>query len=545
MKLFFTLLLGLLGLRSLAQTGIPVPALAHCDETMQRFMQRWQVLGASVALAKDGRLVYERAFGYADVARTTPLQPYHLLRVASLSKSVTALAMMKLVETGQLQLTHPVFGPQGYLTAAAYTQEIRDPRLYQVTVQQLLEHTAGWDRQVSCDGYGSGDPVEFPTHVAAVMGVANPVGDSTLIRFMLRRGLDFAPGTRFAYSNVGYLVLGKVLETVTHCPYEAWVRQHVLQPSGVHEAHLGRNLPAARLARESAYQSRFRLPSCYDPRQQVPAADGGYQVEAMNAHGGWLFSARALARLLTALDSGAAHPGLLSAATLRTMTRPSATNAHYAKGWMVTKGSWWHTGYLDGTATEMVHTATGYSWVILLNTSNGAPQFWAELDALGWQWLAGTTTWPAHDLFGPTQAARQAQAGARVASQVPLTWTAGSGTHRLVLLKADRPSTAFPLDGTAYSVGSALADGTLVAASEQGNQAWLPPLDSQRTYYACVVEFRQDKTTGNYPLYTLEEAPVAVLYPASGGQQTAALLSQPNPAQEALRGGAAPAWLTR
>lgn len=373
-------------------------------------MRRWHVLGASVALAKDGRLVYERGFGYADVKRTSALQPSHLLRVASLSKSVTALGIMKLVEAGQLSLSHSVFGPQGYLLAPAYTHEIRDPRLYQVTVQQLLEHTAGWDRSIGCDGYGSSDPVEFPTHVAAVMGVANPVGDSTLIRFMLRRGLDFEPGTRFAYSNIGYLILGKVLEAVTHQPYETWMREQILQPSGVQEARLGRNLPGGQLAQESAYQSRYQMPSCYNPTQQVPAAYGGYQVEAMNAHGGWLFSARDLVRLLVALDGTDTRPALLSAATLRTMVQPSGANAGYAKGWMVTGNNWWHTGCLDGTATEMVHTANGYSWAILLNTSDKSPQFWKELDALGWQWIAGARSWPTHDLFAPTQIAAHVQA---------------------------------------------------------------------------------------------------------------------------------------
>ncbi len=527
MKLLFTFLLGLLGLRSFAQTGVVVPALAHCDATVQQFMQRWKVLGASVALAKDGKLVYERAFGYADVGRTTPMQPYHLLRVASLSKSVTALAVMKLVEEGQLSLSHPVFGPEGYLGAAAYTQEIRDARLYRITVQQLLEHTAGWDRSIGCDGYGSCDPVEFPTHVAAVMGVANPVGDSTLIRYMLRQGLNFEPGTRFAYSNTGYLVLGKVIEAVTHQPYEAWVRQHVLQPSGVREAHLGRNLPTARLERESGYQSAYRMPSCYNPTQQVPAADGGYQLEAMNAHGGWLFSARDLVRLLVATNGLASRPALLAEDTRRSMTQPSAMNAYYAKGWMVNGGNWWHTGCLDGTACHMMRTADGYTWAILLNTNNSSGQFWQELAALGRQWQKGTTHWPAHDLFAPEQAASAVQASLRSASLTQLTWAAGSGTHRLVLLKADSPSTTFPVDGTTYAMASALADGTRVVAIEQGTSAWLPPLDPQRTYYARVVEYRQDATTGNHPVYTLEDSPTILLGPVSGTQQVLALDPKP------------------
>jgi CubicO group peptidase (beta-lactamase class C family) len=541
LKLLFTFLLVLLGLRSFAQTGVAVPALAPCDATMQQFMQRWKVLGASVALAKDGRLVYERGFGYADVARTLPMQPYHLLRVASLSKTVTALAIMKLVEEGKIDLSHPVFGPQGYLGAPAYTEEIRDERLYRITVQQLLEHTAGWDRSVSCDGYRTCDPVEFPTHVATVMGVANPVGDSTLIRYMLRQGLNFEPGTRFAYSNTGYLVLGKVLEAVTHQPYEAWVRQHVLQPSGVLEAHLGRNLLAARHERESAYQSAYCLPSCYDPAQQVPAAYGGYQLEAMNAHGGWLFSARDLVRLLLATSGSGSRPGLLSAASLRSMAQPSAANSYYAKGWMVNGGTQWHTGCLDGTASLMMRTAEGYTWAILLNTNNNSSQFWQELTALGSKWQAAVKSWPTHDLFAPALAARAVQAGQRSASPTQLTWAPGSGTHRLVLLKADGPSTAFPTDGTTYHVASTLADGTRVVAIERGTSTWLPPLDPQRTYYTSVVEYRQDATTGHHPVYTLEGSPAVVLGPVSSAQQALALA--PKPARSPRRLGSVLAGL--
>jgi CubicO group peptidase (beta-lactamase class C family) len=535
LKFLFTLLLGLLCLRGAAQTGIAVSELAHCDASIQQFMSRWSVLGASVAITKDGRLVYERAFGYADVARTVPLQPYHLLRVASISKPVTALAIMKLVEEGQISLTHKVFGPDGYLNSPAYSREIHDPRLRDITVQHLLEHSAGWDRSIGCDGYGGCDPIDFPTHVAEAMHTPNPVGDSTIIRYMLRQGLNFAPGTRFAYSNVGYLALGKVLEAVTHQPYEAWVRQHVLQPSGVLEAHLGHNLPTARLERESDYLSRYRMLSCYNTGQQVPAAYGGFQVEAMNAHGGWLFSARDLTRLALAADGQASPPDLLSAATLRTMMEPSATALNYAKGWMVNGGTCWHTGQLDGTASLVVRTASGYTWAILLNTSSGSAEFWQELQALGWSWLAGATSWPTHDLFAPARNAAHFQATAPAAGQVHLSWANGSGTRRLVLLKAGSPSTAFPLNGIAYPAASSLPDGTLVAFNAADSTAELTHLDPQRPYYARVVEYRQDASTANQPVYTLDGNPFVLMPPANPAQPLPQLALYPNPAENEVR----------
>jgi CubicO group peptidase (beta-lactamase class C family) len=520
LKFLLTLLLALLCLRSTAQTGIAGPELAHCDASMQQFMRRWNVLGASVAISKDGKLVYERAFGYADVARTAPMQPHNLLRVASISKTVTALAIMKLVEDGQLSLNHKVFGPDGYLNSRGYSKEIRDPRLRSITVQHLLEHSAGWDRAIGCDGYEGCDPIDFPTHVAKVMHAPNPVGDSTIIRYMLRRGLNFAPGARFAYCNVGYLILGKVLEAMTHQPYEAWVRQHVLEPSGVLEAHLGHNLPAAQMERESSYLSRYRMRSCYNGSGRlVPAAYGGFNLEAMNAHGGWLFSARDLVRLALAADGFDSRPDLLSAATMQRMTEPSAATPHYAKGWMLDGGTWWHTGHLDGTASLLERIANGYTWAILLNTANGSPQFWEDLKSLGWLWVAGAKNWPKQDLFAPAQNAAHLHITALDAAHTRLAWTNGSGTHRLVLLRADGPSTAFPLDGTAYPVASMLADGTIIAANTSDSTAELAHLNPQRTYYARVVEYRQDVTTVNQPVYTLDGNPGEVLTPAVLSQQ--------------------------
>jgi hypothetical protein len=244
-------------------------------------------------------------------------------------------------------------------------------------------------------------------------------------------------------------------------------------------------------------------------------------------------------RLLLATDGFASRPDLLATATLRSMTQPSAVNASYAKGWMVNGGNWWHTGCLDGTATEMVRTAQGYTWVILLNTNNNSARFWAELDALGWQWLAGAKSWPMHDLFAPAQAATDLWASAQQGGQTQLTWVAGTGTHRLVLLKADAPGTAFPVDGTAYPAPSLLADGTLVVANEESNSAWLPPLDTKRTYYARVVDYRQDTVTGNHPVYMLEGNPVVVLGPGNGTQQLATLVRAQKPTREVVPMGGA------
>ncbi|SMB93862.1 beta-lactamase [Hymenobacter roseosalivarius DSM 11622] len=518
MKKLYTLVLLLLSLRAGAQTGVPVSELAHFDAAIQQFVQRWDVLGASVALSRGDKLVYARAFGYADQARTTPLQPHHLMRVASLSKPITAMAIMKLVEEGRLELAHKAFGPEGYLSDAYYTEVIDDRRVYDITVQQLLEHSAGWDREKSCDGFASCDPIDFPEHVAQAMNVPNPVGDSTLVRFMLSKGLNFRPGARYAYSNIGYLVLGKIIEAVTLQPYEVWVRDHLLRPSGVREAHLGRNLLVDKQEREAEYDSHFQQSSCYGTGEVVPAAYGGCNVEAMSAHGGWIFTARDLTRLLMAVDGSSEKPGLLSAATIATMVEPSAVNARYAKGWQVNPaGNRWHSGCLDGTATYLVRAEKGYTWTILLNTRRDDAAFWQELDRLGWACVRGAAAWPAHNLVGPDQNAAQLTGTSLNKTSTLLKWANGTGNRRLVLMKADSPVDDFPLDGADYVAnprfgkGEPLAGGSFVVADGEADTVRVKDLDPNRAYFVRVVEYAKSETTSYQALYALEENATMIL----------------------------------
>ncbi|QDA60226.1 serine hydrolase domain-containing protein [Hymenobacter jejuensis] len=481
-------------------------------------MQRWKIPGASVAIARQGKLVYARSFGYADLQRTVPMQPYNLLRVASISKPVTAVAIMKLVESGQISLDHKAFGPNGYLNSPYYSSVITDKRIYNITVRNLLEHSAGWNREVACDGYGSSDPIDFPLHVAKVLHVPNPVGDSTLVRFLLAKGLNFTPGARFAYSNIGYLVLGKIIESVTGQHYEAWVRSNLLTPSGVQEAHLGHNLLADKLERESEYFSETRSRSCYGTRKDVQTPYGGCNLEAMNAHGGWVFSARDLVRFVLAVDGSPTRPDLLGPGTIDTMTQASAAQRHYAKGWMVNKNNtWWHTGSLDGTASCVVRTSAGYTWAILLNGRGPSNRFWNDLEDLGWDCINGSNAWPTHDLFAPELNATRLAAVPAGPQAVTLTWASGSGTRRLVVMKEGSPVDAFPLDGVAYtakgsfSSGDTLGRGNFVVADAAGASTTVSHLTPGKTYYARVIEYYQNESTDNQPVYSLDGNPTLSL----------------------------------
>src|SRR4028118_343657 len=213
-------------LPTFAQTGIPVGSMSQCDAQMQTFLNNYQIPGATFAITKNGKLIYMRAFGTANRAGTEMTQPYHMFRIASLSKPITSIAIMKLIENGQLNLSDKPFGPGGILNTDPYfaNANISDQRVYNITIQHLLEHSAGWNRDLPMPpgplspypwGYGSSDPADFPLHVTETLGEANPVTRRAQIKFSIQKGLDFTPGTAYTYSNMGYLVLGEVIEKKT------------------------------------------------------------------------------------------------------------------------------------------------------------------------------------------------------------------------------------------------------------------------------------------------------------------------------------------
>ena len=127
------------------------PEVSESEEQIQQFIDRWDIVGASVAIAKDERLIYAKGFGYANKEKGIQVEPRHLFRVASISKLITAVAIMKLKEEDQITLDQKVFGEEGVLNDPKY-QNIRDPRVRDITIYHLLTHSAGWDKigRASC-----------------------------------------------------------------------------------------------------------------------------------------------------------------------------------------------------------------------------------------------------------------------------------------------------------------------------------------------------------------------------------------------------------
>ena len=411
---------------STPQTGTYEPGLRVIDAAIEAFLHKWKIPGGAVAIAKDGRLVYNRGFGFAHRQAHTPVQPTHQFRIASLSKPITSAAILLLLEQGRLRLDSRVFGSGGILSDSSYGA-ITDQRVKQITVRHLLEHSAGWDRDVSKD-------VMFdPVKIARIMQVHPPADNKSIIRFALSRPLDFSPGTRYVYSNVGYAVLGRIIEKLSGVPYETFVQTHLLAPLGIRTMRIGNTLPGNSPGEEvEYYPTAFSklVPSVFGNNIWVPWAYGGFYLEAMDAHGGWIASASDLVRFVVAVDGFATKPDILSPATLQLMATPTpALKSGYGLGWWVNaKGSWCHTGVLPGSSSLLERTRDGYTWAILLNRRSTHNDYFRELNALIRDNIKQVKEWPTYDLFGvPVASAPAAIEGPDTSFYTPLLADTATG----------------------------------------------------------------------------------------------------------------------
>ena len=360
-------------------------SIQQVDQTVKAFLKRWSIPGASVAIIDNDRLVYAKGYGYANKRTRKRVTPTHLFRIASLSKPITSVAILQLVEAGKLRLDDKVFGALGLLNEYD-RQRVVDRRVLDITVQNLLNHSGGWDRD------RSGDPMFNSLLIAEQQGVPLPPDQSATIDYVLRQRLDFSPGTAYAYSNFGYCLLGRIIEAVTGVAYEQYVKDQVLSKCGIKTMEIG--LSNATLPQEVSYytEASERFSSSVFTQKRVKTPYGGFHLEGMDSHGGWIVSSVDLMKFLVRVNGLPHRKDILRPSTLRTMTEPSPVNRNYALGWAVNEaGNWWHLGSLPGASSVLARIHDGRGWWVLLNKRSLDSNFLSELDQLMWQALEGVT----------------------------------------------------------------------------------------------------------------------------------------------------------
>jgi N-acyl-D-amino-acid deacylase len=347
-------------------TGPAVAGVEAWDATAAALLKRWDIAGATLAAAEGGRLVVARGYGYADFDARELMQPGTLLRVGSVAKPFTAVALLRLADQGLVDLEAP-------LPTLLDLPATADPRLRLATVRHLLEHSGGWNRN------RSGDPIADQRTIAAGMGIEGPISSQDLVRYALGEPLDFDPGSHFAYSNVGYVALGRIIERLTGEPYETHVQHSVCAPSGISEMRIAGTRLEERLAGEARYYDYAGAPmitSVFPSDGSVARPYGWTHLPADDAAGGWVASAVDLTRFMTALDGTRVAPLLSTAMVSELTARPplpewSGAPSWYALGMQVQPTPlgeiWHHGGSMPGTSAEMMRAPEGRIVVLLLN----------------------------------------------------------------------------------------------------------------------------------------------------------------------------------
>jgi CubicO group peptidase (beta-lactamase class C family) len=386
--------------------GAPGVAMSEAfDGAVNSFMQARKIPGGALAVIKDRRLVYARAYGWADREKKEPVQVDSLFRIASVSKPFTAVAVLKLAAAGRLQLDAPAFD---CLQLEPLPGQKPDPRLPRITARRLLHHTGGWDRDQS------GDPMFMSDKIARANGEPPPANQRAIIRYMLGQPLDFDPGSRCAYSNFGYCVLGRMIEKMSGRGYAPFVQEEVLAPIGIRRMRPGVSRASGRAEGEVKYYMPAPGPGGGEPGAEPYT---GFCLEAMDSHGGWLASAVDLVRFAAALEDPARKSWLAPEARRMLYEPPappvsrqpdgSLQPVYYACGWNVRRvgpnggANYWHNGSLPGTFTLLVRRHDGLAWAVLFNQRSSDPKLPdGDLDRALHRAADAVAEWPGHDLFG-------------------------------------------------------------------------------------------------------------------------------------------------
>ena len=205
MKKFFLLLASFALLLTSSSSAFPTK---QTDRAIKRLTKEFQTVGVSAIIVKDGKIVYNKAFGYKDLESKEPLRNDDLMRIASISKSFTATAFMQLVEQGKVSLDDDISDLMGF--------RIRNPHFPDtpITLKMVLSHTASFNDK---GGYATLDKINPAINGDCVEGYRK-----------------YEPGKGYRYSNLGLNLAGAILEKVTGVRFDKYIKKQILDPLGMY-----------------------------------------------------------------------------------------------------------------------------------------------------------------------------------------------------------------------------------------------------------------------------------------------------------------------
>lgn len=394
--------------REITLTGLSASCFEHIDDLVVSFVRKWDVPGVAFALSKNGKLMHARGYGYSSKETGEPVQPTSLFRIASISKSITAAAILTLIEEGSLSLGDRVFE---LLAIEPPDGKVLNKRLEEITVRHLLQHTGGWNSEKR----PLRDPMFQTKFIAQNMGVEPPASAEVIIRYMLDQKLSFAPGKKYRYSNFGYCLLGRLIEKTSGMSYESYVAKSVLHPLSITRMQLGKTRAEHRAHDEVTYYQPnmgTRESVFSGTKTEVAAPYGSFCLESNDSSAGWIASVIDLLRFTRGLDFPDKNWQLTQDTIKQIGKRPEApawvsygepSSYYCGLGWFVRpvgaeQYNYWHSGNLPGTLSLLTRRADGTSFALLINQRfSGAPEnnLYMSLHSA----VDGVKSWPKHNLF--------------------------------------------------------------------------------------------------------------------------------------------------
>jgi len=321
----------------------PPPATQADIGPIDSAIAKWQsdntMPGMSLAVSRNGKMVYTKGYGMADKESGEKVTTASLFRIASVSKLLTSVAVMKLVQGGKLTLEQKVFG-SGAILGTTYGTQPYKKYVADITVNDLLHHTIG--------GWGQDNDPAFFNKNLDVAGLINWTLDNV--------ALSKQPGTGFAYSNFGYMLLGRIVEKLGGKTYEQYVTDEIWSKVGATASAIAGTALADRKEKEVKYYGQQGDASFVYDYMQFRRADGAF---------GWLGTPKDLLLFANAVDSSSTRPDILSPETIKKMVAVTPASIgfggsmQFGCGWVVEGGEWFWWGSLPGTFAILYRNSNG------------------------------------------------------------------------------------------------------------------------------------------------------------------------------------------
>ena len=350
--------------RLISNEDSEIDELRALDKKIERYMTKWWIKGASLTITRNDSLIYAKGYGWADEEKGIEMQPGHIMRMASVSKLMTAVGIMVLQDRGLLNIKDTVFGPDAILCDSLYSSHIKDKKHYRITVEHLLRHQGGFYR----------DPVFSSRDVKHQMGLDHAPEKEDYFKLVLSHRLRYLPGSVHKYSNFGYILLSEIIERVSGKPYEQFMKEDVFAPAGCYDMHIAGTYYTDKRDNEVRYYTHEGdgkyIEEYNDSGVMVERCYGGNNIPLLSGAGAWCGSTLEIARLVACIDGQDEIPDIISKEAVRQMTQ-YFDKSTFSLGWNDTTPGlgWSRSGTLSGTCALVKRFPDGECWVMITNTS--------------------------------------------------------------------------------------------------------------------------------------------------------------------------------